>query len=41
MKNQQKKSVGSISYKSEENLFGLKVRIRDNGRESYQPDVLK
>lgn len=30
-----------MSYKSEEKIFGLNVRIRDNGRESYKPDVLK
>lgn len=36
-----KKSIGSLSYKSEENIFGLKVRIRDNGREMYLPEVLK
>ena len=30
-----KESLGAVSYKSIEKLYGFTVKIRDNGRDNY------
>lgn len=41
MPKKDKKSFESVSYKSEEKIFGLTVKVRDNGRESYKPEEMR